>query len=163
MIVLCGCSQSTTDSKKPGVCYCLPGNTSILAFRYWLEQALADVVSPGRWVSPLQDWKVKLKLSHLKGSGHAPHRRVDNLLGRVQIQGARDSSSNCLRHSLNTSLPYPGCTAPGDQTTKLRRGRWAQEQGGETCKRRQCCHYYSVRKTWHRCAVPRKRQSKCGK
>lgn len=66
LIVLCACSQSTTESKKSGVCCCLPGNISILGFRYWLGQALADVVSPPRWESPLQDWKVKLKLSHSK-------------------------------------------------------------------------------------------------
>lgn len=76
-----------------------------------------------------------------KDSGHSPHRTVDNLLGRVQIQGARDSSSNCLRQSLNTSPPisWLNCTSQETEPQKLRRGRWAQGQGGETCKRRQCC------------------------
>lgn len=71
-IVLCACSQSTTESKKPGVCCCLPGNTSILGFKCWLGQALAVVLSPPRWVSPLQDWKVKLKLSHSKKGLRSP-------------------------------------------------------------------------------------------
>lgn len=72
LIVLCGCCQSTTESKKPGVCYCLPGNTCILGYKHWLGQALADVVSPPRQMSPLQDWKVKLKLSHSKKGLRSP-------------------------------------------------------------------------------------------